>query len=348
MSKNAEKDLKALRREVGADIERNQFRLLRVGAAIGLVIAGAAAAAVAFVTITPSAPSPGVGSGSGGGSGGQAQAADFSPPALADIPKGPEGDAIKRGMAIFADPRAHAGQFVGNAMACKNCHIDNGRQANSAPMWAAWVIYPQFRTKTGSVNTMEYRIKQCFRYSLNAPNSPSGGPPPDGSALYADLESYFHWLATGAPTGTKMKGAGYPSPALPDGGYDPARGSKVFEAKCAACHGSDGQGASTPDGKVVYPPLWGPRSYNWGAGMARVDLAAGFIKANMPFGQSNTLTDDEAWDVAAFVDSHERPKDPRQTGTVAENAKANFSGQKSYYGQTVGGHLLGTGVPGVR
>jgi thiosulfate dehydrogenase len=103
-----------------------------------------------------------------------------------------------------------------------------------------------------------------------------------------------------------------------------------------------------PDGKVVYPPLWGPRSYNWGAGMARIDLAAGFVRANMPFDQPGTLTDQQARDVAAFIDSHERPKDPRQTGSVAENAKANFSGQKSYYGQIVGGKLLGTGVPGER
>jgi thiosulfate dehydrogenase len=82
--------------------------------------------------------------------------------------------------------------------------------------------------------------------------------------------------------------------------------------------------------------------------MARVDLAAGFIKANMPFDQPRTLRDQDAWDVAAFIDSHERPKDPRQTGSVAENAKANFAGQKSYYGQLVGGKMLGTGVPGQR
>ena len=342
MAKQGDTELNRLRREVAEDLERNQFHLLHLGAAIGLVVVGAAAAALAFVAITPSSRP------SAGATGAQPAPADFSPPAPSDIPPGPEGDAIKRGMAIFADARTNAGQFVGNAMACKNCHLDNGRQANSSPMWAAWVAYPQFRKKTGTVNTMEDRIRQCFRFSMNAPDSPSGGPPPDGSPVYADLESYFHWLAKGAPTGTKLKGAGYPTPELPLGGYDPSLGAQVFQAKCTACHGNDGQGSTTPDGKVVYPPLWGPRSYNWGAGMARVDLAAGFIKANMPFGQGNTLSDGDAWNVAAFVDSHERPKDPRQTGTVAENARANFSGQKSYYGTIVGGKLLGTGVAGKR
>ncbi len=330
-----------LRRDVEEAVERNQFRLLRLGSAIGLVIVGAAAAAIALLTITPGVPV---------GEGGPIPAAQasFAPPALSAIPKGPEGDGIRRGMAIFDDPRTQAAQFVGNSMACKNCHLDSGRRADSSPMWAAWVSYPQYRKKTGTINTMEDRISGCFRYSMNAPNSPSGGPPPPGSDIYRDLQAYFKWLATGAPTGARMTGAGYPVPPLPPGGYDPKRGAAVFEAKFSGCHGSDGQGARQPDGKVVYPPLWGPRSYNWGAGMARVDLAAGFIRANMPFDRPGTLTDQQAWDVAAFIDSQERPRDPRQTGSVADNAKANFGGQQSYYGKLVGGKLLGTGVAAAR
>ena len=330
-----------LRREAADLVERNQLHLLRLGAGIALVVAGAALTAVAFVAIMPSGPPAGAAPGS------QAIQAGFEPPALSDIPSGPEGEAIRRGMATFADPRTHAGAFVGNSLACKNCHLDNGRRADSSPMWAAWVAYPQFRKKTGTINTMEDRIRGCFLYSMNAPNSPSGTPPPEGSDIYRDLEAYFHWLAKDAPTGTKMKGAGYPTPPPAQAGYDPQRGAKLFEAKCTGCHGSNGQGAQTPDGKVVYPPLWGPRSFNWGAGMARVDLAAGFIKANMPFDKPGTLSDQEAWDIAAFVDSQERPKDPRQKGSVEQNAKANFSGQKSYYGQVVAGKLLGIGIPTV-
>lgn len=313
-----------------------------MGIAFALVIAGAAIAAVALLAIKPVAPA------GGGGSAIQATDADFTPPKLSDIPAGPEGDAIKRGLAIFDDPRSNAAPFVGNAMACKNCHLDDGRRPGSSPMWAAWVSYPQYRKKTHSINTMEDRIRGCFLYSMNAPNSASGGPPPADSDVYRDLEAYFHWLANGASTGTKLKGANYPKPQLTNAGYDPARGAAIFEATCTACHGPDGQGAVQPDGKVVYPPLWGPRSFNWGAGMARIDLAAGFIKGNMPFDRPGTLTDQQAWDVAAFVDSHERPKDPRQTGSVADNAKANFTGQQSYYGQMVAGKLLGGGIVGQR
>ncbi len=322
-----------------------QIPLLRVGAAIGLVLVGAAVAAVAFVAITPSGTA--VGRDSGGAVTG-ATSASFSPPEFSAIPDGPDGAAIKRGKAIFDETGTYAARFVGNSMACKNCHLDSGRKADSSPMWAAWPAYPQYRKKSDSINTMLDRIRGCFRYSMNAPNSPAGSPPPDDSDIYRDLESYFHWLASGAPTGQALAGGGYPKPELSDAGYDPARGEQIFQQKCTGCHGADGQGARQPDGKVIYPPLGGPRSYNWGAGMARVDLAAGFIRANMPFDQPGTLTDQDSWDVAAYIDSHERPKDPRQTGSVAENAKANFSGQKSYYGQMVGGKLIGVGVAAAR
>ena len=263
-------------REVEEAVERDEIQLLRAGTAIGLVIAGAAVAGILLLGVNRPAPTQ-------SGADAPVSEAAFTPPPMSAIPPGPEGEAIKRGMALFDNPRVTAAQFVGNGMACKNCHLDSGRRANSSPMWAAWVSYPQYRKKSNSINTMYDRIEACFRYSMNAPNSAAGGPPPAGSDIYRDLESYFHWLAKGAPTGQPLPGAGYPKPQLSAAGYDPARGSAIFAASCVACHGTNGQGASQPNGTVVYPPLWGPRSYNWGAGMARVDLAAGFIKANMPF-----------------------------------------------------------------
>lgn len=324
-------------------VDSHETGLLRWGAAVGLLIAGAGLSAIAFLSLSrPPAATP------SGSADGAITPAAFTPPSEAEIPVGPQGDAIRRGKAIFDDTGANASAFVGNSMACKNCHMDSGRRPDSSPMWAAWVAYPQYRKKNNAINTMEDRILGCFRYSMNAPNSPSGGPPPPGHDIYRDLESYFFWLATGAPTGKPMKGAGFLKPKLSDAGYDPVKGEAIYAQKCSACHGDDGQGARQPDGKIIYPPLWGPRSYNWGAGMARVDLAAGFIRANMPFTEPGTLTDQEAWDVAAYIDGHERPRDPRQTGSVADNAAKNFKDQKSYYGQTIGGHLLGTGVASQR
>lgn len=59
-----------------------------------------------------------------------------------------------------------------------------------------------------------------------------------------------------------------------------------------------------------YPPLWGMHSYNTGAGLYRLSNFAGFVQSNMPFNEvshSNQLTHEEAWDLAAFVNSQPRP-----------------------------------------
>ena len=343
MAKKLRVDVRRAEAETLQSLHAEQPQLIRWGTGLALFLAGTAVAAVALLMVKTPERTQNSGAGDG-----QVASASFAPPALADIPSGPEGDAIRRGMAIFNQTYAHpdALKYVGNGMACTNCHIDGGRKANSAPMWAAWVNYPQYRKKIDGISTMTDRIKGCFMYSMNAQDSPAGQAPPEDSNLYRDLEIYFAWLARGAATGTKMAGGGYPQLQLSAQGYDPKRGEAVFQQSCASCHGPDGQGARQPDGKVVYPALWGPHSYNWGAGMAMVNNAAAFIRANMPQDQPGTLTDQQAWDVAAFIDSHERPKDPRQTGTVAQNAAKHFAGAKTYYGKMVGGRLIGTGIAG--
>ena len=273
---------------------------------------------------------------------------DFAPPLESEIPDGPYGESIRRGREIFLNPGSNAAEYVGNSMACANCHLDAGRRADAAPMWAAAVSYPAWRGKNEMINTMEDRIRGCFTYSMNAAASPAGTPPPSGDAIYKDLEAYFHWLATGAPNGVELPGAGYPVPEKPEAGYDRTRGAEVFEAKCAVCHGDDGQGQQDQTGRYVFPPLWGPDSYNWGAGMHRVNTAAGFIFANMPLGQPFSLTPQEAWDVAAYINSHERPADPRQPqqGLSVAEADEKYHNHPGYYGDEVDGEVIGAGVTG--
>lgn len=268
----------------------------------------------------------------------------FIPPSEDDIPKSAYGDAVRRGRDIFTRTGEHVKDHVGNVLACANCHLDAGRRENSAPMWAAYGAYPAFRAKTGAISTLEDRIQGCFMFSMNAQASPSGKAPDAGSDVYRDLITYMAWMANGAPAGQQLPGALYPKVPKPKGGYDLKRGSLVFQQSCALCHGPDGQGTRDASGVMKFPPLWGPDSYNWGAGMARIDTAAGFIKANMPLGQPYSLSDTEAWDVAAFVNSHERPKDARQTGTVQEAAEKYHAGEQSFYGKMLDGHLMGTGV----
>lgn len=272
-----------------------------------------------------------------------ASPAAFVPPEEATIPKGPEGDAIRRGIRLFTQTGVAAHDYVGSSLVCSNCHLNAGRLANASPMWAAWGQYPAYRKKNNRINTMADRIRDCFLYSMNAPASPKGTPPPLDGDIYRDLQIYFAWLARGVPSGTDVAGRGYLKLAKTSLGHDPDRGATVYAANCAVCHGADGAGQANADGSYAVPPLWGPRSFNWGAGMSRLTNAAGFIRANMPLGEGGTLTDQQAWDVAAYVVSHERPRDPRQTGTIAA-ARAEFHDDGDYYGQVVRGDLLGDGV----
>ncbi len=269
----------------------------------------------------------------------QAKEARFEPPAPDAIPNDEFGKVVRRGRDLFVNTQQLRGKYVGNGLNCANCHLDAGRLANSAPMWAAYVLYPKYRGKNKMVNTMIDRVQGCFKYSEN------GKPPPADSEELTAMISYMYWLAGGAPTGKKMAGQGYPKLEEPAQKPDIRRGAKVYAENCAVCHGENGQGQKV-NGTSVFPPLWGKDAYNWGAGMHRINTAASFIKYNMPFGKANptqlkaALSDQEAWDVAAYVNSHERPQDPRYQGNLQQTEK-QFHDHQCYYGHEIGGQMLG-------
>jgi thiosulfate dehydrogenase len=264
-------------------------------------------------------------------------ATKFAPPAGSSIPDDDFGKQVELGRKIFLDPGQYAKAYVGNPLSCENCHLDAGRLANSAPLWGAYPMYPAYRAKTRQVNTFAERLQGCFNYSMN------GKAPPLGDPVLLALETYAYWMAKGAPVGTSLPGRGYPKLAKPAIAPDYARGEKVYKRDCALCHGDGGQGQQAA-GRTVFPPLWGPQSFNWGAGMEQVNNAAGFIKANMPLGRGDTLTDQDTWDVAYFMDAHERPQDPRYKGSLSATRKAHHDTPDSLYGVEINGHVLGQGT----
>lgn len=259
----------------------------------------------------------------------------FTPPAESTLPTDGFGQSVKLGEQIFTHTTQFAGKYVGNTLNCASCHLDAGRKADSSPLWGAYPLYPAYRAKNNRVNSFAERMQGCFQYSMN------GKAPPLGDPVLVALESYAYWLAKGAPVGTKLAGQGYPKLPAPAQKADYARGGAIYAQHCALCHGADGQGQSS-GGATVFPPLWGAHSFNWGAGMGDIQNAAGFIKANMPLGLGGTLTDQEAWDVATFMDSHERPQDPRFVGSVAATRAKFHDSPLSMYGQKVNGRVLGT------
>jgi thiosulfate dehydrogenase len=126
--------------------------------------------------------------------------------------------------------------------------------------------------------------------------------------------TYIAFLSKGVPIGAQIEGAAVLQSAVPNRRADAVSGSIVYVAKCAACHGADGLGKRAGQRGdalgYIFPPLWGPDSFNNGAGMNRLLTTTRFIRQNMPLGASHAATvlnDDEAYDVTAFMLSKPRP-----------------------------------------
>ena len=203
---------------------------------------------------------------------------------------------VLRGRAIMRATRESLPAHVGNALRCVSCHPDDGTRADAMPWVGVYARFPQYRSRSGRVITLEERIDGCFERSMN------GRALPPRSRDMADVVAYMAFLSIGVPAGAPVPGQGLP--ALPRLVGDTVRGLATYGRSCARCHGADGLGAAAA------PPLWGPRSYNVGAGMARVGTAAAFIRRAMPLDRPGSLTDQEATDVAALINARPRPDFP--------------------------------------
>ena len=225
----------------------------------------------------------------------------------------PEATLIQYGRDLIANTQDYFGKngliraASINGMNCQNCHLEAGTKPFGNNYFAVQSTYPQMRARSGALETIPKRVNDCFQRSLN------GQPLDTTSREMQAILAYMRWVGTGVPKGEKPKGQGLVEVPFLTRPADPARGQVVFASKCASCHGGDGQGLPIPESARHYPPLWGPDSYNEGAGLFRMSRLAGYVKANMPFGatyQNPQLSDEETWDVAAFVNSQPRPKHP--------------------------------------
>jgi thiosulfate dehydrogenase len=217
---------------------------------------------------------------------------------------------IKYGKELIANTAEYLGpngkvRKISNGMNCQNCHL----QAGSVPLGnnysAVFSTYPKIRARSGQSEDISKRINDCFERSLN------------GKALEKDskemiaMVSYIEWLGKDVPKGESPKGSGIYEVPLLERAADPIKGKTVYDNLCQSCHMAEGQGLPKPDGSgYTYPPLWGENSYNDGAGLFRLSRFAGYVKANMPLGatyENPILSDAESWDLAAYVNSMERP-----------------------------------------
>ena len=221
-----------------------------------------------------------------------------TPAAFSDaaIPDGPLGTSIRRGLALIEHTPDSLPAYVGGNLRCTSCHLDRGTRSNAAPLTGVHNRFPKYIDRSGAVVPLEDRVNYCFTRSL------AGRALPARSREMVDIVAYLAFISQGTPAGGHVAGEGMPKMvALAS---DSGRGHVLFTASCVRCHGADGAGIA------VVPALWGARSFSVGASMARVERAASFIRHNMPFDQPGSLTDQQAYDVAAYVNAHARPDSP--------------------------------------
>ncbi|MDP1907521.1 MAG: c-type cytochrome [Hyphomicrobium sp.] len=229
----------------------------------------------------------------------------FQPPAMAD------GELIAYGHRLVTQTFALIGpeaadpakRFAGNNLSCQNCHLDGGTNRTGLPLVGVAKTYPKFSARDNRVLSLPERLDDCMTRSMN------GRPLPGDSREMKALLAFLGFITEPAPIQPE------PAPAPPQPA-DTTRGLAVFGTVCAACHQPDGQGVrigSVNDGRGYrFPPLWGPDSFNDGAGMNTFNDAVGFVRRNMPRGvdpQHPQLTLQQAWDVVAYLKTMPRPKD---------------------------------------
>jgi thiosulfate dehydrogenase len=196
-------------------------------------------------------------------------------------------------------------RFSGSGLNCGSCHLGTGTEPGTLALMQATEHYPRFSGRTGGTTDIEDRVNECLQRSMNGRALPTNSP-----EMIA-MASYIRSLgARNAAMGASLRKAKEAQAfKAPDRAADLKAGQQVFGDRCAICHGKDGAGllaTANPLHGYVFPPLWGPESFNDGAGMHRVLTAAKFIKARMPLGKAD-LTDGQALDVAAYINSQPRP-----------------------------------------
>ena len=222
---------------------------------------------------------------------------DYVPPPDSFIPRDSLGASIRRGHALLVRTTDSLPAFAPGNIQCASCHLDAGRRPDAAALIGVGARFPKYMDRSGAVVTLQDRVNYCFTRSM------AGTKLPTDSREMTDIVAYLAFLSRAVPVGAEVRGTGMPKmPALTG---DPARGATLYATTCAPCHQPGGQGLPP-----AIPAVWGPKSYSIGASMAREERAASFIRHFMPQSNPGSLTDQQAYDVAAYVNSQPRPDSP--------------------------------------
>jgi thiosulfate dehydrogenase len=226
----------------------------------------------------------------------------------------PLSEEIRRGFRIFTNTPREAPRLAPGGMSCSSCHMNGGQRERSLPLVGVAGMFPEYNRRSGRLFSLGDRITDCFLRSENATGeslSREDLPTPTSRDVLA-VSAYLTWLSRGSEVGKNPWWRGQNAIAaaalIPIGKLDPRKGEAIYGERCVSCHGPDGQGVAIGDKKAG--PLWGLGSWNDGAGAARVYTLAGMIRYSMPYLDPGNMTDEDAQQLAAFINSKPRPVFP--------------------------------------
>jgi len=230
----------------------------------------------------------------------------------------PLAEQIRWGFQLFTDTPRHAPAFVGGTVSCANCHLNAGQRERALPLVGVAGVFPEYNGRAARLISLGDRIVDCFLRSENATGQSIEQLPTPSSKEVLALSAYITWLSKGHAVGTSPEWRGRNAIAqanlVPVAKLDRARGEAIFAEQCTSCHGVDGQGKAiggpVPMSEKKAGALWGPHSWNDGAGASRVYTLAGIIRYTMPYLNPGSLSDEDAQHLAAFITSQPRPVYP--------------------------------------
>jgi thiosulfate dehydrogenase len=215
-------------------------------------------------------------------------------PLHSTIPLGHAGDTIRRGELIFNETALYATDHTSSKISCANCHLQGGIQKYASPMVGLPALFPMYNARAGHIISLKDRVQECFVRSENGRPLDYNGPE------MTALVDYINWLSQPSKSGATYTGRGLID--LPDLTPNPVNGAAIYATQCAGCHGENGQGKPK-----LFPAVWGPDSFNDGAGMHGIRKMAAFVQHNMPQNRMGTLTPQQAYDVSAYIHTQPRP-----------------------------------------
>ncbi len=227
------------------------------------------------------------------------------------IPADELGNQIRYGKELIAHTALYLGpkgsvMQISNGMNCQNCHLNAGTKPFGNNYGSVASLYPRFRARSGGLESIEKRVNDCIERSLNGKSLDSL------SIEMRAIVAYLNWIGKDVPKGKKANGSGLFDIAYLNRSADTTKGKSLYTSNCAVCHSNNGGGMKRSNGiDYVYPPLWGENSFNVSAGLYRLSNFAKYIYTNMPLGATHDnplLTEEESWDIAAYVLSLPRPE----------------------------------------